>query len=321
MSRRKGTPCACNSDPCSCGSSKGKCIRAINNVSPDPNGDFNIKAGAGIAIVQSNDDEITVINTSDPDAFLAGDNIEIIDNGDGTRDIRLTDEPVIDGLTVNGDTQLNGDLEVNGDIIQNGAAYETHAEQVYSRDDYIIMRDGAIAALAPGDYSGFQVKLYDGVNDGRLVIDNTGTARVGDVGSEQPLLTRDEAADLTDGDALVWDAANLKAVSAARSSFTIPLSNTVFQAGSTADVTIVDKVCTISIWGAMVTTAAPTNTTINNTDLPKIYGGLHIKETVNASGTPYGQLIIDGNSGDHANLRVVVQNTGAMYCSISYTTE
>ena len=212
MSRRKGTPCACNSDPCSCGSSKGKCIRAINNVSPDPNGDFNIKAGAGIAIVQSNDDEITVINTSDPDAFLAGDNIEIIDNGDGTRDIRLTDEPVIDGLTVNGDTQLNGDLEVNGDIIQNGAAYETHAEQVYSRDDYIIMRDGAIAALAPGDYSGFQVKLYDGVNDGRLVIDNAGVARVGDVGDEQPLMTRDESADLTDGDALIWDAANQKAI-------------------------------------------------------------------------------------------------------------
>ena len=42
--RRKGVPCAC--DPC-----KGKnYVRAVNNVSPDPNGDFTIAAGEGISI-------------------------------------------------------------------------------------------------------------------------------------------------------------------------------------------------------------------------------------------------------------------------------
>lgn len=197
--RRKGVPCAC--DPC-----KGKnSIRAINNVSPDPNGDFNIKAGIGIAVSEGPDNEITIINSANPNAFIAGNNIELNPSGDNIS-INLTDEPVVDGLTI------NGDLEVNGDIIQNGAAYETHAEKVYSKDDYIIMRDGAIAALPPGDFSGFQVKLYDGVNDGRLVIDSSGTARVGDVGDEEPLLTRDESADLTDGALLKWDAANYKAI-------------------------------------------------------------------------------------------------------------
>lgn len=198
--RRKGTPCACETDPCSCGSSKGKCIRAINNVSPDPNGDFNVRAGAGISIVQSGDDEITIINSADPNSFVEGDNIDLTPSGDDI-EIALTQNPVI-----------NGTLTVNGDIIQNGAAYETHAEQIYTRDDYIIMRDGAIAALAPGDYAGFQVKLYDGVNDGRLVIDNSGIARVGDVGDEQPLLTREEAANLNNGALLKWDAVNSKAV-------------------------------------------------------------------------------------------------------------
>lgn len=198
--RRKGTPCACETDPCSCGSSKGKCIRAINNVSPDPNGDFNIKAGTGITISDGPDNEITIINSANPNAFVEGDNIDLIPSGDDI-EIALTQDPVI-----------NGTLTVNGDIIQNGAAYETHAEQVFSRDDYIIMRDGAIAALAPGDYAGFQVKLYDGVNDGRLVIDSSGTARVGDVGSEQPLLTREESANLNNDALLKWDAANLKAV-------------------------------------------------------------------------------------------------------------
>ena len=196
--RRKDVPCACN--PC-----KGKnYVRAVNNVSPDPNGDLTIRGGAGIEITQSGDD-LVINNTANPNAFVAGRNIEFNPSGDDLS-IDLVDEPVIDGLTI------NGDLEVNGDIIQNGAAYETHAEKVYTRDDYIIMREGAVAALPQGDYSGFQVKLYDGVNDGRLVIDRDGTARVGDVGDEQPLLTRDESADLTDGAVLKWDAANFKAV-------------------------------------------------------------------------------------------------------------
>ncbi len=111
------------------------------------------------------------------------------------------------------DVNINGDLNVYGDIIQQGAAYETHAQHVFSTDDYIVMRDGALVGLAQGDYSGFQVKKYDGTNDGRLVIDGDGVARVGDVGDEQPLLTRDESADMTDAAPLVWDAAENKAVS------------------------------------------------------------------------------------------------------------
>lgn len=205
--RRKGVPCAC--DPC-----KGKnYVKAVNNVSPDPNGDLIIRGGAGIEIIQSGDD-LVINNTANPNAFVAGRNIELNPDASGDISIDLAEEPVVDGLTVNGDTQLNGDLEVNGDIIQNGSAYETHAEHVFTRDDYIIMRDGAVAGLPQGDYSGFQVKLYDGVDDGRLVIDREGTARVGDVGDEQPLLTRDEAADLTDGHLLEWDATNNKAVDA-----------------------------------------------------------------------------------------------------------
>ena len=92
--RRKGTPCACESDPC--GSSKGKCIRAINNVSPDPNGDLELKAGNGIAISQSGDNQITVINDATASSFVAGDNIEINPSGDDL-EIRLTDNPVING--------------------------------------------------------------------------------------------------------------------------------------------------------------------------------------------------------------------------------
>ena len=110
------------------------------------------------------------------------------------------------------DVVINADLTVNGDIYQNGSAYESHAEQLYTTKDTVIMRDGATTGLAPGDVAGLIMKLYDGVNDGALVVSNDGTARVGDVGSEQPLMTRDEAADMTDGAILEWDALNNKAV-------------------------------------------------------------------------------------------------------------
>lgn len=115
--------------------------------------------------------------------------------------------------TMSAGLDITGTLNVNGDINQNGSAYETHAQQVYTADDYIIMRDGAVAGLGAGDYAGFQVKKYDGTNDGRLVIDKDGTARVGDVGDEQPLATRDESASMTGGDLVEWDSANQKMVS------------------------------------------------------------------------------------------------------------
>ena len=116
--------------------------------------------------------------------------------------------------TIAGDLTVDGDLIANGDIIQNGSAYETHAQKVFTVDDYIVTRDGAVGPLATGDYSGFEITKYDGTNNGRLVVDREGTARVGDVGDEQALATRDESADLTDGHLVKWDGTNLKLVDA-----------------------------------------------------------------------------------------------------------
>lgn len=110
------------------------------------------------------------------------------------------------------DVVINADLTVNGDIYQNGSAYESHAEQLYTTKDTVIMRDGATTGLAPGDVAGLIMKLYDGVNDGALVVSNDGTARVGDVGSEQPLLTRDESGSMINGELLQWNGTGQKAV-------------------------------------------------------------------------------------------------------------
>lgn len=188
-------------------------IRTINGQYPDDNRDFDINAGNGIRIEPATGG-ITIINDSAASSFVEGDNIEITPSGDDLV-IRVVSDPHISGnLEVDGTTTLNDTLQVNADIIQNGAAYETHAEKVYTTNDYIITRDGAVSGLSAGDYSGFQVKKYDGTNDGRLVIDNSGVARVGDVGDEQPLLTRSESVSLTNGNLLQWNGTSQKAVDA-----------------------------------------------------------------------------------------------------------
>lgn len=107
---------------------------------------------------------------------------------------------------------INGTLTINGNIVQNGQAYETHAEKVYTKNDEIITREGATGGLSKGEYAGIQAKKYDGVNDGRLGFNASGEARVGDVGDEQPLLTRDEVENLENGQLLKWDGTQLKAV-------------------------------------------------------------------------------------------------------------
>ena len=137
---------------------------------------------------------------------------DIDPDGDLTNVVTKTGDQTIDGIKT-----FIGKIVADCDIIQNGAAYETHAEQVYSVNDYIVTRDGQITGLGPGELSGFHVKKYNGVDDSRLGVDSSGTMRVGDVGSEQPLMTRDEAANLTSGNILLWDGVNEKAITSNKS--------------------------------------------------------------------------------------------------------
>lgn len=137
---------------------------------------------------------------------------DIDPNGDLTNVVTKTGNQTIDGVKT-----FIGKIVADCDIIQNGSAYETHAEQVYSTKDYIVLRDGALGGLSPGDFSGLRVNKYDSVNDGHLVVDRDGVARVGDVGDEQPLLTRDETADMTSGNFVLWDGVNLKAITSSLS--------------------------------------------------------------------------------------------------------
>ena len=183
-------------------------IRTINTMSADTVGNFTIRGDQGIHVTVGTNE---IIISGIAVYYENTDGNVVIDNDLLT--INLADDLAITGdVSIGGDLGVTGDAVIAGDLTVNGTYYTVHAEHVYTQDDYIILREGATTPLAAGSYAGFQITKYDGTNDGGLVVDNAGVARVGDVGDEQPLLTRDEAADLTDGQLFKWDAANSKAV-------------------------------------------------------------------------------------------------------------
>jgi hypothetical protein len=107
---------------------------------------------------------------------------------------------------------INGTLTINGDIVQNGESYESHAEKVYTKKDEIILREGAEGGMSADQFAGLIALLYNGIASGRLGFKADGTAYVGDVGDEQPLLTRDDVLNLQDGQVLIWDGTKLRAI-------------------------------------------------------------------------------------------------------------
>jgi hypothetical protein len=106
------------------------------------------------------------------------------------------------------EVQADGSVHITGDIFQEGSSYETHAEELFTKNDIVILRDGATSGLGPTERAGLVAKLYDGLVDGHLLFDSSGVLRVGDAGDEQPLATREETP--LNGGIAVWNATNLR---------------------------------------------------------------------------------------------------------------
>ncbi len=99
----------------------------------------------------------------------------------------------------------SGDLHVKNNLYVSGSTFNTNTETINVNANYIYLRDGATTGLINGEYTGLEAIKYDGINNGRLVFDNTGTARVGDVGFEQPLATRSESVNMLPNGFIYWD--------------------------------------------------------------------------------------------------------------------
>lgn len=106
-----------------------------------------------------------------------------------------------------GNQTITGNLIVNGNIIQQGDTYTTHAEEVYSANDLIIARDGAIAALAVNEISGLKILKANGTSNLIIGGDRSGLARVGwEGGTLQAIATREDVP--TNNYVAVWSSIN-----------------------------------------------------------------------------------------------------------------
>lgn len=124
------------------------------------------------------------------------------DNGQSS--VLASDEEVF----VNAErSNFSGDVVVQKNLIVKGETIEQAIQVVNSENDFIELRKNNVMPLADGEVSGFEVQNYDGNGSKlRLVVDNKGVARVGDVGDEEPLATRAEDGSLTDGAFMIWNA-------------------------------------------------------------------------------------------------------------------
>lgn len=130
------------------------------------------------------------------------------DNVNVKREINTTKvcscDNVTEKLYVNECSEFHGPAYFYDNIYQCGETWCTHAQNVYTCSDTITMREGATFA-GPAQ---IKVLKYDGTNNGVIYLGKDGTLRVGDEANCQPVLTRSEEKDLSDGHGLIWDANN-----------------------------------------------------------------------------------------------------------------
>lgn len=138
----------------------------------------------------------------------------------------------IDGDVSIGEDGNPSDLYVWGNIYQNGDTYNVDAEHIRTSDEFMVLRYDASTAIAAGDISGLQVTKYDGTNDLLFGTGNDGFFRIGESGSLQLIATRDDNADIVDGNLLKLDEATNKLVDAGISSSQVPAG--VYRTVSTA---------------------------------------------------------------------------------------
>lgn len=80
---------------------------------------------------------------------------------------------------IGGDKTFSNNVVISGDLTVQGTNTILNTQTVSTEDDIIQLRSSATTPMT--SYAGLVATKYDGTNDGALVFDNTGTAKIGDV--------------------------------------------------------------------------------------------------------------------------------------------
>jgi hypothetical protein len=113
----------------------------------------------------------------------------------------------------NGNALIDGTLTVKGDLIVEGTTTTLDTQTVLIKDNIIEINSNQTGTPASSLVSGIEVNRGDEANFQFVFVENTDDFRLGKVGGTlQPVLTRDEVSNLAQGDILVYDATNKKAI-------------------------------------------------------------------------------------------------------------
>ena len=116
-------------------------------------------------------------------------------------------------INATNDLHVAGNAYVTGDLTVSGKTITVHSEEITTEENTIELRHDSQVGLNPGEVSGILINNYDGQgNDSEIVLDNTGTLRIGDTASLEPVATRDEATNFTNDHLTKWDAQNSRVV-------------------------------------------------------------------------------------------------------------
>ena len=145
---------------------------------------------------------------------------------------------------------VTGNMTVGGNLTVLGTTTTINTQTVSTKDNLIELASGRSSGLPLPTPVGLVALSYDGADSGALYFDADGTAWVGDVKLDdsgnilvgdaattaQPILTRNDVAQLNDGAVLKWDGTHFRATTGGYA----PQHVTLSVSGETLTINVVD---------------------------------------------------------------------------------
>ena len=150
--------------------------------------------GTWVTDIEVDDHEITLSRSNTTEATIQVGELTISNTGAGSGD-----------LNIDGNAVIGGNLTVSGTVT-------TVNTETIALADNIIELNSNIGANAPSQDAGIEINRGNETNYQFIFDETADEFKIGEVGGLQPVLTRDELVNLVDGDILVFDHTNDRAV-------------------------------------------------------------------------------------------------------------
>jgi hypothetical protein len=160
-----------------------------------------------------NDHAITVSRASETDNTVTFGEVVVKIFEDESENPTTTGKLTVEGNSdLNGNVLIGGNTEISGNLTVNGTTTTLNTNEVTIEDNLILINSNQTEEPSSLLVSGLEVNRGDETNYQFVFVEATDDFRIGEIGGLQPVLTRDEVGNLEEGDILVWDDTNNRAI-------------------------------------------------------------------------------------------------------------